>query len=236
MKTTCTFLALVLVSIGFAQQQDEKPRKLFPQAVKENIKRYNAISNRAYEIGDVEKGQQLFDTLVNKELIGTKFQDYSLKKLSGGKLKLSSIKKPILIQTYASWCVMNKGEIPALNKLARHYYKDLQIIVVFWDKRQNAKSIASQFNSNIQVCYANEFNSRDTEVVATLKYAIGYLTSYYLDQDLKVVDIKRGPPPSPPKKTPMKDAIKINFDAYNEGLTDLLLKSDIKKESLAKHH
>ncbi len=235
MKITRAFIAFLLFSFTYAQQENkEKEEKSFPQAVKENIKRYHAISTRAYEIGDIEKGRQLFDTLVNKELIGTRFQDYSLKKFSGGKLKLGAIKKPILIQTYASWCVMNKGEIPALNKLARKYHKDLQIVVVFWDKRQNAKSIASQFGSNIEVCYANENYMRDGEVVATLKYSIGFLTSYYLDENLKVVDIKKGSPPPPPAKTPLKEAIKINYDLYNEGLANLILKSDIKKESIVK--
>ena len=230
MKTTLLLTFFLLLSLAAFSQQEEK---LFPQAVKENLRKYNSESDKAYRQGDTEKGQYLFDTLVDNQLVGTKFQDYSLKKVSGGKLKLSSIKKPILIQTYASWCVLNKGEIPALNKLARKYYKDLKIIVVFWDKKQCTKSIASQFSSNIEVCYANENYNRDEEVVATLKYSIGYLTSYFLDENLKVIDIKKGPPPAAPKKTPLKEAIKINYDAYNEGLTNLLLKSDLKKETLA---
>ena len=223
-----TFLLPFSIS-SFAQDAE----KSFPQAVKENLKKYNLASNRAYEKGDLEKGQFLFDTLVNNQLVGTKFQDYILKKAGGGKLKLSTIKKPILIQTYASWCVLNKGEIPALNKLARKYYKDLKIVVVFWDKRQSMKSLASQFSGNIEVCYANESYSRDEEVLATLKYSIGYLTSYYLDENLKVISIKKGAPPQTPKRTPLKEAIQVNYDAYNQNLADLLLKSGLQKETLA---
>ncbi|MGK4567404.1 TlpA family protein disulfide reductase [Flavobacterium sp. 3HN19-14] len=230
MKTTLLLTLFLAFSLSAFAQQEEK---LFPQAVKENLRKYNSESEKAYRQGDLEKGQFLFDTLVNNQLVGTKFQDYSLKKISGGRLKLSSIKKPVMIRTYASWCVLNKGEIPALNKLAKKYSKDLKIVVVFWDKRQNAKNIASQFNGYIEVCYANENNTRDEEVVSTLKYSIGYLTSYFLDENLKVIDIKKDQPPAAPKKSPIKEAIKVNYDAYNQGLTELLLKSDIKKETLA---
>lgn len=230
MKTTLLFMSFLFFT-SYCHSQE--PGKLFPVAVKENIKKYNLLSSRAYEVGDIEKGKFLFDTLVSNQLVGTKFQDYSLKKFSGGRLKLSSIKKPILIQTYASWCVLNKGEIPALNKLARKYAKDLKIVVVFWDRRQRMKNIATQFSSNIEVCYANENYAKDEEMVATLKYAIGFLTSYYLDENLKVVDMRKGAPPQPPKRTPIKEAIKLNFDIYNEGLTNLILKSGLKKEPVA---
>ncbi|WP_181248487.1 TlpA family protein disulfide reductase [Flavobacterium magnum] len=224
-------IVIVLSCAVHAQPQE----KTFSVAVKQNIKKYNTLSNKAYENGDIEQGQFLFDTLVSNQLAGTKFEDYTLKRFSGGKLKLSSIKKPIMIQTYSSWCVMNKGEIPALNKLARKYHKDLQIVVVFWDRKQAAKSLASQFNGYIEVCYANENYKKDEAMVATLKYAIGFLTSYYIDGNLKVISIKKGALVQTPKKTPLKEAIKQQFDVYNEALSSLLVKSGIRKEILATH-
>lgn len=223
MKNTILIISILVFSLSISAQ--DTGQKTFAVAVKENIKKYNTACNSAYEKGDMEKAQFLFDTLVNNRLVGTKFEDYTLRRANGGKLKLSSIKKPVLLQTYTSWCVLNKGEIPALNKLAKKYAKDLKIVIVFWDKKQSMKAIANQFSSNIEVCYANENNYKDGEVVAVLKYAIGYLSSYYLDQNLKVISIKKGAPPQIPKKTHIKEAITINFDAYNEGLVNLLLKS-----------
>ena len=231
MKQLLTLLFLLIYSVfTFSQENVRK----FTDAVKENIKKYNAASNKAYEIGDLEKGQFLFDTLVSNHLVGTKFQDYTFKRTFGGKLKLSSIKKPVLIQTYSSWCVMNKGEVQALNKLAKKFRKNLQIIVVFWDKRREARKISNQFSRNIEICYANEYYNKDGEAVAILKYAIGYLTSYYLDSDLKVVSIKKGTPNQLPQKTPMKDCIKNNFDSYNENLSNLILKSGLVNGELVK--
>lgn len=224
MKNTILLVSFLAFSFSISAQDNEE--KTFPVAVKQNIKKYNTACNSAYEKGDIEKAQFLFDTLVSNQLVGTRFEDYTFRKARGGKLKLSSIKKPILIQTYTSWCVLNKGEIPALNKLAKKYSKDLKIVIVFWDKKQSMKAIANQFNSYIEVCYANENHNTDGEVVAVLKYAIGYLSSYYLDQNLKVISIKKGAPPQIPKKTQIKEAIKINFDTYNEGLVNLLIKSN----------
>ena len=225
-------LMFFLIKSVFTFSQEEV--KAFPLAVKENIKKYNVASNKAYEIGDLEKGQFFFDTLVSNHLVGTKFQDYTFKKVFGGKLKLSAIKKPILIQTYSSWCVINKGEVQAMNKLAKIYNRDLQIVVLFWDRKKDAKNVSNQFSGNIEVCYASEHYNKDGEAVATLKYAIGYITSYYLDRDLKVVSIKKGAPSQLPRKTPMKDCIKFNFDVYNENLSNLLLKSGITKSELVR--
>lgn len=225
-------ISLSLLYSVFTFSQEEV--KAFPLAVKENIKKYNVVSNKAYEIGDLEKGQFFFDTLVSNHLVGTKFQDYTFKRVFGGKLKLSAIKKPILIQTYSSWCLMNKGEVQAINKLAKIYNKDLQIVVLFWDRKKDAKNVSNQFSGNIEVCYASEHYNKDGEAVATLKYAIGYITSYYLDRDLKVVSIKKGAPSQLPRKTPMKDCIKSNFNIYNENLSNLLLKSGMTKSELAK--
>jgi thiol-disulfide isomerase/thioredoxin len=231
MKQLAILTLLLINSVLTFSQEDVKK---FPDAVKENIKKYNAVSNKAYEVGDLEKGQFFFDTLVSNHLVGTKFEDYTFKRVFGGKLKLSSIKKPILIQTYSSWCVMNKGEVQALNKLSKKYNKNLQIVVLFWDRKRDAKEVSNQFSGNIEVCYASEHYNKDGEAVATLKYAIGFLSSYYLDSDLKVVAIKKGTSSQLPQKTPMKDCIQFNFDIYNESLSNLILKSGITKGELVR--
>ncbi len=220
---------ILLFGLSFSQTE----QKAYSDAIRQNIKRYSTISERAYLVGKTDEAQYLFDTLVNNQLVGTRFNDFQFKRLYGGKLKLSSIKKPILIQTYASWCIFSKGEIPALNKLARQHAKDLQIIVVFWDKKQAAKAVAAQFNGYIEVCYANESYSKDNEVVATMKNAIGYLSSYFLNENLEVISIRKGAPIQIPKKTPLKEAIRQNLEFYNKQVADLLVKSNLKKEQIA---
>lgn len=202
----------------------EKPL-LFSEAVKSNIRKYNKQSDKVYEIGDVQKGQALFDSLVKNHLVGSKFDDYSFKCVNSKKVKLSKIKKPVFIITYSSWCLINKGEISALNKLARNYNDKVQFIVVFWDHKSDMKKIARQFNGKIKVCYANESYRNDASVVANLKHTLGFPTSYFLNSDLEVIDIKRGGIAIPPR-TPSKKAMEMNYSVFDERLTSFLEKKD----------
>jgi len=67
-----------------------------------------------------------------------------------------------------------------------------------------------------------------------MKYAIGYLTSYYLDQHLNVIDIKKGIASQLPLKTSMKDCVKYNFDTNEKRFLDLLSKSNLSASTLTK--
>lgn len=227
-------LILLVISIFVATQSAYSQDKTlsFTDVIKTNIKKYNTKSDIEFEKGNIEKGNALFDSLVQNNLVGSRFDDYSFKCINSKKVKLSKIKKPVFIITYASWCVINKGEIPALNKLARKYENDFQMIVVFWDVRNDMKKISRQFNSNIKVCYANESYKNDEAVVATLKHTLGFPTSYFLDSDLKVVDIKRGGV-SIPIKTPFKKALEINYIVFNNRIVHFLQKNELTKEQLA---
>lgn len=198
---------------------------LFSDAIKTNIKKYNKASDKVFESGDIRKGQSMFDSLVQNHLVGSKFDDYTFKSVNSKKVKLSKIGKPTFIITYSAWCVINKGEIAALNKLARRYIDSVQFIVVFWDTKQNMKKVGRQFSSRIKVCYANESYRNDATAVATLKHTLGFPTSYFLNSAMEVVDIKRGGI-SIPSRTPSKKAMELNYALFDERLVDFLNKKD----------
>nr|WP_314839824.1 thioredoxin family protein [uncultured Flavobacterium sp.] len=163
----------------------------FSDAVKRNIKPYKSASAIAFENKDFTEGKRLFDSLVQHKLNGTLFDDFTIKGYNSKKVILHKINKPILLVTYASWCVRNKGDAPALNTLANKYGNDLQIVIVFWDKKKNLKKTVNQFNSKIKICYANEAYQNDFKIVATLKHTLGMPTVYYIDENKKVVTINR---------------------------------------------
>ena len=225
-------LLAVAVLITTNSLQGQEKITFFSEAIKTNIKKYNSQSDKEFEKGDLEKGNALFDSLVQNHLVGSRFDDYSFKSINSRKVKLSKIKKPVFIITYASWCVINKGEIPALNKLARKYSDEVQFIVVFWDVKSDAKKSARQFNNKIKVCYANEAYKNDQSVVATLKHALGFPTSYFLNANLEVIDIKRGGVAVPPR-TSFKKAFEMNFNVFNERLVSFLDKKENFQRQLA---
>ena len=228
MKTIILLLLSFVANISFGQENVVS----FSDAIKSNIKKYNSQSDVAFDQGDIQKGNALFDSLVQNHLVGSKFDNYSFKCVNSRKVNLAKIKKPVFIITYASWCVINKGEIPALNKLAQKYSDEMQFIVVFWDVKDDVKKISRQFNGNIKVCYANESYRNDEAVVATLKHTLGFPTSYFLNSDLEVIDIKRGGIQIP-KRTSFKIAMEMNYDVFNERLINFLDKKDGMRQQLA---
>lgn len=227
-------LLLLLLSCTFASffSLAQENTIAYSEAIKNNIKKYSAQSDIEFRKGDIEKGNALFDSLVQNHLVGSRFDDYSFKCLNSKKIKLSKIKKPVFIITYASWCVINKGEIPALNKLARKYKDDIQFIVVFWDTKSDARKSSRLFNNQIKVCYANEKYKTDEDVVANLKHPLGFPTSYFLNAELEVIDIKRGGVALPPR-TSFKKAFETNFSVFNERIVSFLNKKEIPNSQLA---
>jgi len=210
------FLILILFfNLTHLTGQVDNP--LFTDAVKKNFNYFKAQSNQAYHYGDFKRGQFLFDSLVQNQLIGSKFNDFTLKKVSNKKLKFSKIKKPIFLVTYAAWCVPTKGEIPALNKLAKEYEKDFEFIVIIWGKKKEAAKFAKKLSNKIEVCYAHKNYRNDNEIVHNLKETLGFPTSYLIDEQLQVIDIKRGSR-TISFKTPLKKAIEDNYLMFSEKL------------------
>lgn len=221
-------IGLIFSSVCFGQVENDTT---FNEALKVHLRKYNNRSNIAYEQKDIKKGQILFDSLVTNHLKGTSFEDYAFKTVGNKKVKLSSYNKPVFILTYASWCVHSKGEIAALNKLAQKYVNDVKFVVLFWDKKRDIKKISKKFNHNISVCYAHESYKNDATIVANLKHSLGFPTSYFLDQELKVVNIKRGGA-QPELKSSYVKAYTMNYNAFREGLGSLLIGKNISDEKL----
>lgn len=228
MKTIFTYITfLFMTSLSFAQSFEGS----FPNAIKAHLSKYNIQSDLAFEKNETEKAQVMFDSLVSNYLVGTQFQDYTLKSIEKKKVKLSKFKKPVFILTYASWCVPSKGEFQALNKLAQKFSKEVKFVVLFWDKKHSIKKIANKFNHNITVCYAHETYKNDALIVSHLKHTLGFPTSYFLDENLKVVNIKRGGA-QPNKKSSFVQAFTMNYNTFREGLGSLLIGKNIKDEQL----
>lgn len=194
----------------------------FSEALKENNKSYKKASNNAYESNDIKEGKRLFDSLVKTKLVGTKFDDFNLKVYKEKNIKINRINKPIFIITYASWCVIPKGEIPALNILAKEHRNDMQFIVVFWDKKTDIKKIATKFNSNIKVCYANEYYAKDSHIISTIKHTLGFPTSIFIDENKNVVDIKHFENKTK-IKTPIKEAIITSYNYFSKDINENLV-------------
>jgi thiol-disulfide isomerase/thioredoxin len=203
---------------------------LFSEAAKANLKEYIRKSNIAYQEKEYAKGEKLFSELVEQKLIGTQFDDFIFKKINRGKFKVANIKLPVILLTYASWCVFEKGEIPAINKLAQDYKNKAQIVIVFWDTKKNLKKIKHKFDRNVTVCYASEEYTEDSKAILLLKKGMGYPMQYHLDSNKEIVAIKKHIA-KPNFEHNINESFTNNYNEYNSDLNDLLLIDSTNKNT-----
>lgn len=229
-----TQLLILFYLLFFHNVYGQQKVQLFSEEIKNHIGKFKHFSDIAYEKGDIEKGQLLFDSLVQNYLVGTKIDNYVLKCANGKKVKLQKIKKPIFLLTYSSWCVLNKAEIQSLNELSKKYTADFQLIVLFWDTKKNMKKLATKFNNNINVCYANEEYEADEEVVSNLKHYLGFPTSYFMNKNLEIIDILRGNP-QVPIKTSFAKTLDYNLAFFEERITNFLIQKDVIMQPYVKN-
>lgn len=147
--------------------------------------------------------------------------DFKFYGLNRKPIEIKKFKKPIYFITYASWCVTPKGEIPALNELAKKYHKEIDFVILFWDTRKTTKRAAKPYNKYINILYVDELKNRDAFVVKNLKHSLGLPTTFLLDKDKKILDIRRGETHSYNKT--LKESLNINFNSILDGIANHLL-------------
>lgn len=231
--TLALFVIFFTVSLSDAQESTTLKDSLFSEAIAANFKKYELESNKAYKSYDFERGKFLFDSLVNHCLKSTYLDNFKVKTLNGATITLNErFNKPIVLITYASWCVKSEGETPAINALAKKYHEKIDFIVLYWDNKSDAKKAAKKYNKDITVVYIDELENSFSSEIINLKHTFGFPTSFYIDSKNRIMDIKR------------VDAVKLNNSSYLEaytqnynyfidGLSSLLINGEIIKEHLA---
>jgi thiol-disulfide isomerase/thioredoxin len=235
MNKSLLYLFVLLFPLSLFSQSDTlvlTDTTYFSNAIRINLAKYKIECAHANRTGDFERSKFLFDSLVQNRLTGTKFDDFALKRVNKSKIQLSSIHKPIVFVTYASWCVTSQGEIPALNKLAQKYGKDVQFVVLFWDRRGKMKKLAKKFNHRVIVCYAHESYKDDSRTVGILKHTLGLPNTFFLDENLKVSDIKRCGVQVSLEKANYQKGYALNYNSFLEGMVPFLLNKELEKEML----
>jgi AhpC/TSA family. len=185
-------LLLFLLASFTALSQDHEPVGLFSYVIGKNIRSYTYKSQIAYDKGNMERAEFLFDSLISNVVVNSYMDNFRIRKLSGKKIELYEFKKPIFLMTYASWCTPGVGEIPALNKIAESEYKDIDFIVLFWDSKDKIKKIARQYSNKITIVYVDELENNNDHIIETMKHSLGFPTSFFIDENKKIIDVRRG--------------------------------------------
>ena len=189
-------LLLLILLPFFAWSQDAKQQEvLFSEAIGKHLKTYKKKARKAYRHKDYERAQILFDSLVNHQLRGTYLDNFKVSCVRTGKTCFNDFKKPMYLMTYASWCVASKGEVQSLNALAKKYKKEIDFVVLFWDKRKQARRVSRKYNRFVHVLYVDELSNREAHLVKTMKHSLGLPTTFYISQEKEILGIEHLPKP-----------------------------------------
>ena len=211
------FFTILLTVSGKAQDEN----LYFSEALAMHLPKYDTKAQKAYRADDEERAKFLFDSLVNNCLKGSYLDNFKVKSLKNKVFPLDEIKKPLYLITNASWIVPTKGEIPALNELADKYHDRIDFVVLFWDDQKTAKALARQYHKSIKVLYVDELSNESNYVIRNLKHSLGVPTSFLLNEDKKIVDIRRSV--AHPYGVKSEESFNINHKAFSEGISTLLI-------------
>ncbi|MGA8855026.1 MAG: TlpA disulfide reductase family protein [Christiangramia sp.] len=217
-------LLLVFLFIGsavFAQQEELQEKSYFSEELYMHLSDYNRKADLAYQFNDYEKGKELFENFTSDHLEGSYMDNFKFQSLKRKEVNLYDYKNPVFLITYASWCIPSKGEVPALNELASEYKGKIDFVVLFWDKKDKVKELSKKFSSNISVVYVDESRNNGAYVVKQLKHSLGLPTCFLLDEDKKIMDIRRSV--FPPMHTEKETAYRENYIALETSISKNLV-------------
>jgi len=213
-------LLFLFLSACFSLSSQELPEQYFSKVISKNIRTYNKEVKSAYRAKDFDRAEFLFDSLVKHTINGSYFDDFTVKKLNGRDVAFRKFEKPIFLMTYASWCTPGSGEIPALNEIAKLYKDEIDFVVLFWDKRSAVRKVAKEYEKNINVLYVDELDNKNCRIIRTLKHSLGFPTSFFLDKDKKIVDVRRGV--LHPYNETYSISFSLNYESFRNGIALLV--------------
>lgn len=216
-----TILLILIVQFTFGQEEE---KILFSDALAMHLPKYEKKAKAAYRFRNFDKAKMLFDSLVENHLSGSTMDNFKFSRLKASSVSLYDFEKPVYLITYASWCVTTEGEIPALNELAAKYHDKIDFVVLFWDTPKATKTAAKKYNKHITILYVNELDNNDAFVVSQLKHSLGLPTVFLLNENKKVLDIRRNVSHSLEKS--LEESIDMNYNTIYDGIANHLLSGE----------
>lgn len=203
MKLFSIFCFLFLSPLLFFGQESaevnlpDSETRPFSDAIATNIKRYRLNSNLAYETEDLERAQFLYDSLVNKVLVGTKFDNFLVNDYKSKQpIHFEEFTKPVYLKTTALWAEPNDSELKALNDVAAEFGDIIDFVVLYWESPERIREARKEFDDNITVLYVDELDNANTAVVPILKHSLGLPSIILMDEEKKILNIKKGVSPT----------------------------------------
>lgn len=226
---TLTLLLTNLLSYSQTPLKDS----LFSEAIRAHINTYKLAANNAYLNNQNKTGEALFIQFVNQNLVNTYLDNFKAKNTNGALISINNyFKKPVILVTYASWCIRNDFEITTLNKLAKAHKRDLDFVVIFWDNKNTTRKKSKAFSKHVNVLYIDERENLFSSEIKSMKHALGLSLVYYIDRNDKIIGIKKNDRSVfKPNNSLNSEYVKNNNEFIN-GLNTLLINDNNNREQI----
>lgn len=185
------FIPFEILSQVDLSDKEENGKTYFSEQIYRYYAKFKEKSNRAFVLGNREEANFYYQQLVNKHLVGSFMDNFNADCFSSDQCQIQDFKKPLILFTYASWSVPTKGEIPAINSMAKKYKDDVDFAVIFWDSKSDVRQASKAYNKHIQILYVDELKTRDAYTVKMLKHSLGFPTIFVVGSNKKIIEIKR---------------------------------------------
>lgn len=187
MRVCVTLIMFMCMFLAFPQQ----PKAYFDFQIAKHLKAYKAQSEVAIQNDDRQYAEFLFDSLFNTHLKLSYISEMTLKKINGGTVKTSKINNSFLLITKSAWEHIDDKEIEAINRMAKMYNGQIDIIVLFWTSRMTAKQHGKGFNSYVDVTYVDERKNNANHIITPFKHSFGAPTCFFISEDKQLLKIDR---------------------------------------------
>lgn len=217
---TLTFLLTNLLSYSQTSLKDS----LFSEAIHANIETYKLAVNDAYLNHDLNSSNTLFNQFVESNLVNTYLDNFKARNTNGALVSINKyFKRPVILVTYASWCIRNDQEIASLNELAKTHHHEIDFVVVYWDNKNTTRKKSKIYNRHINVLYIDERENIFSSEIKNMKHALGLSLVYYINSGDKIIAIKKNDDSVfKTKNSSNSDYVQNNSEFIN-GLNSLLI-------------
>ncbi len=182
-------LALFILSVSISTAQ--RGKIFFSETLDMHLPTYIQNAEDAIKNREQDKISSLFDNLVKNNLIGTYMDNFTSKNLGKKVISFSEFEKPVILFTFSSWAIPSKGELPAINELAKEYKDDLTIVLLFWGDHKTVRKKTKDYHHSITIHYVDDQDNNNTHIIRNLKHSLGLPLIYIINSQKEIIAIER---------------------------------------------
>jgi len=117
---------------------------------------------------------------INESSQKTLFADWNLQSTKGEEIWISSIRKPLFVNIWATWCPPCRAELPSIISLAKKYDSEIEFLLVSPDESMDElKKFANE--QGYEIPFYNELNYTPDNLQTS-----SYPTTFILTKDKEV--------------------------------------------------